>query len=302
MEVVKMIKRIRQKLLIKPSDIKSSRDDMEIIGVFNPGAARFKDNIYLLLRVAERPVEKREGYFPSPIVENGKMKIKWFKVSKDGMEDMRCYNLPDKTMRLTSISHLRLAKLDKSGFNIIEIDNNPSVFPEEYYEESGLEDPRITEIEGVFYVTCVVCSASLGVCTSLLKTENFHDFERLGVIFPAENKDVVLLPEKKGHSYVSYHRPAGEHLLGKLTMQISFSPDLIHWGRHKFLMGTREGFWDDYKLGAGPPPVKTEYGWLTIYHGVYRQEGETVGTYCAGAAIFDLDDPARLIGRTEEPF
>jgi len=296
-----MIKRIRQALLIKPSSLKPSEDNFEIIGVFNPGAIRVKNNIYLLLRVAERPVEKRKGFFPSPRAEHGKIKTEWFKIPEYGTEDIRCYTMPDKTMRLTFISHLRLARLDSSGFTVLETDEKPALFPAEYYEEFGMEDPRISEIEGIYYITCVACSQSMGVCTTLIKTEDFCNFERMGVIFPAENKDVVLLPEKIKNSYVAYHRPAGEHLLGKLTMQISFSPDLIHWGRHRVLLDTRKGFWDDYKLGAGPPPVKTEHGWLTIYHGVYRQKGETIGTYCAGAALFDLNDPGKLIGRTKDP-
>ena len=296
-----MIKRIRQALLIKPSYLKPSQDNLEIIGVFNPGAIRVKNSIYILMRVAERPAEKRKGFFSSPGAENGSIKIDWFKVPEDGAKDIRCYTMPDKTMRLTFISHLRLARLDSSGFTVMEIDEKPSIFPAEHYEEFGLEDPRITEIEGNYYITCVACSKSLGVCTALIKTEDFCNFQRMGVIFPAENKDVVLLPEKINNSYVAYHRPAGEHLLGNLTMQISFSPDLIHWGKHNILLSTRKGFWDDYKLGAGPPPIKTEHGWLTIYHGVYRQEGETVGTYCAGAALFALNNPGKLIGRTKDP-
>ncbi len=296
-----MIKRIHQTLLIKPSFLKPSGGNLEVIGVFNPGAIRVKNNIYLLLRVAERPVETRRGFFPSPRAEKGGIKIDWLKVPGHGAKDIRCYNLPDNTMRLTSISHLRLARLDSSGFTVMGLDEMPSIFPAEYYEEFGLEDPRITEIEGIYYITCVACSKSMGVCTALIKTEDFRNFHRMGVIFPAENKDVVLLPEKIKNSYVAYHRPSGEHLMGNLTMQISFSPDLIHWGRHKFLLGTRTGFWDDYKLGAGPPPIKTEHGWLTIYHGVYRQEEEVIGTYCAGAALFDLNNPERLIGRTKEP-
>ena len=164
-----------------------------------------------------------------------------------------------------------------------------------------MEDPRITEINGAYYITYVGVSKKTGVCTALALTKDFKVFERLGIIFPMENKDIVLLPEIINDYYVAYHRPVGGHPFAKPNMQISFSPDLIHWGQHKFLMGTRDGYWDDHKLGAGPPPIKTDKGWLEIYHGVLKKEDDVVGVYCAGAALFSLEEPGKLIGRSKEP-
>ena len=177
-----MIKRLEHKIIITPKDIKPTREDFEVIGVFNPGAVRVGDDIYLLVRVAEQPVERREGYFPFPRadIKKGETVIDWLEVKKEGMDDMRSYKLSDGTIRLTFISHLRLVKLDEKGFNITETDKKPTVFPEEDYEEYGVEDPRISEINGTYYITYVGVSGKTGVCTALLLTGDFKEFERGG--------------------------------------------------------------------------------------------------------------------------
>ena len=119
-----MIKRLENKVLLTPEDLKPTRDDFEIIGVFNPGAVRVRDEIYLLVRVAEQPVERKKGYFffPRMDIKKGEIVIDRLKVEEEGMDDARKYVLPDGTIRLTFISHLRLVKLDSTGFSIKEID------------------------------------------------------------------------------------------------------------------------------------------------------------------------------------
>jgi len=297
-----MLKRVEHKVLIKPEDLKPAGKDFEIVGVFNPGAVRVKDDIYILVRVAERPRKRKKGYFPFPRVDTdkGKTVIDWLRVKKGG-GDMRTFELLEEGIRLTFISHLRLVKLDSTGFNVKEIIQKPLFKPEEDYEEFGVEDPRITEINGAYYITYVAVSRTMGVSTALAVTVNFKKFERAGIIFPLENKDVVLFPETLNDHYLAIHRPVGACRFSTPNMQISRSPDLIHWGQHRFLMGTRPGYWDDYKLGAGPPPLKTEKGWLVIYHGVKKEDNDPVGIYCAGAALFDLSDPEKLIARSDEP-
>ena len=76
----------------------------------------------------------------------------------------------------------------------------------------------------------------------------------------------------------------------------SESPDLCHWGRHRYVMGTAKG-WQSTKIGAGPNPIETTEGWLLIYHGVLTSCNGFV--YSAGAALLDLDEPWRVIYRTD---
>ncbi|MEQ8187416.1 MAG: glycoside hydrolase family 130 protein [Candidatus Eremiobacterota bacterium] len=301
-----MIKRLKQKTLIKPEYIKPSNKGFKVIGVINPGSIRVGDEIYLLARVVEGPTIERKGYFFSPkyIFEDKekRLEIESFPVCSSHNGDVREYLDERGFMRLPFISHLRLVKLNSSGFKVLWIDENPTFYPEESYEEFGVEDPRITFIDGIYYFTYVAVSKDMGVATALASTSDFKTFKRHGIIFCQENKDVVILPEKINGRYCAFHRPVAEHKLSPPNIQIAFSPDLVHWGEHKILMGTRPGKWDSDRMGAGTVPLKTEKGWLEFYHAVRLEEkGDPVGVYRSGAALFDLTDPSKLIGRSENP-
>ena len=176
-----------------------SRGDYEVVGVFNPGAIVFGDEILLLLRVAERPKDKCDDEQVAPILNPATGEIELFRVKNNDpgitdIPDSRSFYYKDE-MYLTSISHLRLAR-SKDGIDF-RIDEKPAVFPELPYETFGLEDPRITQIDGVFYITYKVVSRN-GICTGLITTTDFINFEKHGIIFCPENIDVVLFPEKIG--------------------------------------------------------------------------------------------------------
>jgi len=168
------------------------------------------------------------------------------------------------------------------------------------YEEYGIEDPRITRIDGVYYIT-YTCYSRYAPCVGLARTSDFRAFERMGIITLPQNKDVVLFPEKVGGRYARLDRPS--IVVGKCDVGgdiwISYSPDLLHWGDPRPVMQPRKGRWDNKKIGAGAPPIKTEQGWLEIYHGV-RETGSGV-LYRLGAVLLDLEDPSRVIGRAAEP-
>lgn len=194
--------------------------------------------------------------------------------------------------------------------------------PGKQYDRWGCEDPRVVEIEGVVYFTYVALSkparqsgGSLAA-TALLSTKDFRKFQRHGLITPrlSDNKDVVLFPEKINGRYVVLHRPLRwskqwmdgnnnprvkipcfyEELPQKPAIWIAFSEDFKYWFGHKVVMESQE-WWEENKIGGGAPPIKTEAGWLINYHGV------TPGCYRAGAALLDLEDPSKVIGRTREP-
>src|SRR5439155_3619406 len=112
----------------------------------------------------------------------------------------------DNLVRLNFISHLRVAR-SKDGHSIDSADG--AIFgPANQYEEFGVEDPRITRIGDTFYITYVAVSRH-GVATALASTRDFKSFQRHGIIFSPENKDVVLFPEKISGTYHALHRPAG---------------------------------------------------------------------------------------------
>jgi beta-1,2-mannobiose phosphorylase / 1,2-beta-oligomannan phosphorylase len=301
-----MVRRLKEKVLLEPKDIRPSREDFEVIGVFNPAAIRVGQEIFMLARVAERPIEARGSMAPSPrAVESGNgfcVEIDWITPQQNAARDVRVHFFEGNRMRLTFISYFLLVKLDRTGFTILSIDQKPSFFPLEEYEEYGVEDPRITPLGDHYYISYVACSRKMGVCTALAETEDFNTFTRRGIIFPMENKDVVILPEKIGNDYFAYHRPGGHYKFEYLSMQCARSTDLIHWGRHQHLISPRPGFFDEHKIGGGAVPLKIPQGWLEIYHGVNCIKGDDpIGMYQAGAALFDLHDPAKLLGRSRMP-
>jgi len=281
--------------VIRPEDVKPSRDDFEVIGVFNAGAARFENEIILLLRVAERPISKNLDVVLAAVYDLAEERPVIIEFSKDNPEndfsDPRLIITPTQTY-LTSISHLRLAR-SKDGIDF-EIDDIPSIFPANDYETYGLEDPRISLIDDTYYISYVAVSP-LGVTTCLISTKDFNSYRRHGVIFCPENKDAVLFPDKVEGRFYALHRPASP-LFKKQEIWIAESPDLHCWGNHRCLMGPRPGHWDEAKIGAGAVPFKTDRGWLEIYHGVDRNN-----RYCLGAVLLDDSEPWKVIARTNKP-
>ena len=191
--------------------------------------------------------------------------------------------IQDRQMR----SHLTLAT-SNDGIDF-EIEDNYIFSPsrEDPLDDKGVEDPRITKFGDEYYVTYTAYS-SYGASVGLAETKDFKNFKRLGIIFSPEDKDVVLLPEKIDGKYFLYHRPTTSN-----SMFIARSPDLEHWGEHKPVLKPASLSWDADKVGAGAVPIKTEKGWLHIYHGT------SGGVYRLGVALFDLKDPSKLIRRSQ---
>ena len=121
------------------------------------------------------------------------------------------------------------------------------------YESKGIEDPRITLIDGIYYIMFTAVS-NWGPRIEIAKTKDFKKYERLALISEPGNKDGVLFPEKIKGKYVRLDRPIGK-TIGSIW--ISYSEDLIHWGSHKVILTPRFGFWDSFRIGASAPPIKT---------------------------------------------
>jgi len=281
--------------VIGPKDVKPSRDDFEVVGVFNAGVTRFRDEVILLLRVAERPINPHSDITLTAVydVTQGEIVLKEFSKSdpENDFSDPRLIITPAETY-LTSISHLRLAR-SADGVSF-EIENTPAFAPATNYETFGIEDPRISLIDGTYYINYVAACPS-GVTTALASTKDFKSFRRHGVIFCPDNKDVVLFPEKINGRYYALHRPVSP-LFKKQEIWLAESADLRCWGNHRCLMGPREGFWDDTKIGAGAVPFRIEPGWVEVYHGADRNS-----RYCLGAVLTDAEQPSTIIARTEKP-
>ncbi len=292
-----LLKRHFERLLLRPSDLEPSRDDFEVVGVFNPGAIRAGDEVVLMVRVAERPRERRAGFTASPRWVAGEgLTIDWLPNDSIEVLDPRVVkHKADGLVRLTFISHLRVVRCG-DGRSVKEVTDH-RFLPESQMEEFGVEDPRITALDNIYVFTYVSVSRH-GAATALAATTDFRRFERRGVIFCPENKDVVLFPERIGGEFVALHRPNAATPFCRPEMWVARSPDLVHWGRHECLHGG-DAEWETGRVGAGTPPVRVDGGWLEIYHGNRQpsRPGE-VGVYSTGVLLLDRDDPAKVLGRT----
>jgi predicted GH43/DUF377 family glycosyl hydrolase len=163
------------------------------------------------------------------------------------------------------------------------------------YERKGIEDPRITEIDGVYYIMYTAASP-YGPLLALAKTTDFKKFERIALVSEPENKDGVLFPEKINGKYARLDRPVAG---GIANIWISYSDDLITWGNARCVMTVRDDHWDSWRIGASCQPIKIEGGWLIIYHGVKAASGGPI--YRLGAAVLAQDDPSRVLCRTAIP-
>ena len=197
----------------------------------------------------------------------------------------------------TGCSNLHVAR-SKDGATDWKIEKNPILRygePEWRYEEWGCEDARITYIskEKRWYITYTAYSSN-GAAVALARTDDLVQAERIGLIFSPNNKDAVLFPRKFDGRWAVLHRPdAGgiEHIWS------AYSPDLVHWGEPHCVVPELGGAaWDGVKVGAGPPPILTKYGWLLIYHGVKAYGSQLV--YRAGVAMLDKDRPHKVVARS----
>ena len=181
------------------------------------------------------------------------------------------------------------------GFSFV-VSKEPFMIPADKgefkeYEEFGVEDPRITYVDGEYLITYSAYSRH-GVRIGLAKTKDFNTVERYSLITEADYRNVVIFPERFNGLYARLDRPHSE--ISPWSVWISYSPDLKYWGGSKLIMKPVQYHWDEMKIGPGAPPIKTDKGWLNIYHGVFPTMDGSV--YRLGVAIHELNDPSKIIG------
>ena len=196
-------------------------------------------------------------------------------------------------------SHLCAAR-SANGIDGWEIDTQPTLMsdPEHYPEEFwGIEDPRITFVSELNkYAVVYTAYTRDGPGVSLAFTEDFHRFERYGLIIQPEDKDAALLPHRINGNWVLIHRPVSAP---RVHMWISYSPNFRQWGNHKLMLEARlGGWWDSNKIGLASTPIETSKGWLVIYHGVRQNAAGSI--YRLGLALFDLHAPEICLKRSDE--
>ncbi len=329
--------RLEENPVLTAADVTPSLPSLEVVSVFNAAAARVQDEVVLLLRVGESPrlgiappagaltldlsasepqlTALAPGYAAEDVVGMAFLDTEHTPVSV--VEVFLPRSLPGLDLSdprtihyrntagggtsvnnvsdfLTQMSHLRVAR-SSDGVHF-DVDERPALAPAYRLEEYGVEDPRATLIDGVWHITYVSVSR-LGVTTSRATTTDFRSFERQGIMFLPDHKDVVLFPgQVAGGRYAALTRPMPQSFGRVLGLWIAFSNDLVHWGDHRPLALPRPGRWDELRTGAGSVPFRVPEGWLEIYHGVDHDV-----RYSLGALLLDADDPSRVIARSPRP-
>jgi predicted GH43/DUF377 family glycosyl hydrolase len=202
---------------------------------------------------------------------------------------------------LTGISHLSVAR-SSNGLDGWVVDAVPLLAPEADVasEQWGFEDPRVVWIAELerWVITCTSYGPA-GPAVYLATTVDFRTIERYGIVRQPEDKNAALLPYRIEGRWVMLHRPKTEYGGARGEILLSRSEDLVSWSAPEQVMQPRAGaWWDSGRIGIGPPPLRTEHGWLLVYHGV--KQTVTGDLYRVGLALLDLDEPTRVLHRLPE--
>ena len=307
-------------LIFGPDDVDLARSPLRrgideptfVLGAFNPGFTRLPNgNLLLMVRVAEALAE--------PIAGGWVRAIRW---TPDGyvldqhplagvdMTDPRQFELrhaKPRQLALTSLSWLLPVELDAEGRTIVAVHYDKAIQPAASYQCYGVEDPRISLIEGRYYMTtCAVSPERLG--TALYTSGNALDWTLAGIVVDHLNKDMILFEGKVGGRFMALTRPLGEvyfaypedsAFTGGPTINLAQSPDALHWRpTDEPFIRLRKGNISSAKLGGGSQPILTADGWMMIYHGVELRE--TVGVYRSFWALLDAHEPWRIMRIEDE--
>jgi len=201
----------------------------------------------------------------------------------------------------TGVSHLTVAR-SANGVDDWRIDETPLLAPVDGRIEElwGFEDARAVWVDELdTHVISCTAYGPAGPSVFLATSKDFRSVERLGVVIAPEDKNAALLPERVGGKWILYHRPTSGFGSSTPGISLSRSDDLRSWSPPETVMDPRAGaWWDSLRIGIGPPLLKTEHGWLLVYHGV--KETVSGAIYRLGLALLDLDDPARVLRRADE--
>jgi beta-1,2-mannobiose phosphorylase / 1,2-beta-oligomannan phosphorylase len=303
-------------LIFTPDDVDLSysplrnglKEKTYVLGAFNPGLCRLPDgNLLMMVRVAEALL--------NPVMHDHVHCIRWHEentfttdawpVGEVNMQDPRKFKISAYTFpvfALTSLSWLLPVELNEDGSVVKQIHYDKIISPKATNQEYGIEDPRISFIDGRYYMTTCCVSAERH-STMLYVSDNGLDYRCLGIVLDHQNKDMLLFEGKINGLYYALTRPLGECYFASppssewhpgAGIHLASSQDLLHWApADKAFLRARKSSLSNVKIGGGTPPVLTESGWLMLYHGV-ESKGH-VGVYRTFWALLEKDNPLIIL-------
>jgi beta-1,2-mannobiose phosphorylase / 1,2-beta-oligomannan phosphorylase len=198
----------------------------------------------------------------------------------------------------SGISNLTVAR-SANGVDDWRVEVEPLLapIPRQTDEQWGFEDARAVWVEelGQHVISCTSYGPA-GPAVFLATTVDFRSVERIGIVVPPEDKNAAILPERVGGEWILFHRPTSHFATARPGISLSRSSDLQTWSLPEAVMEPRDGaWWDSLRIGIGPPLLKTEHGWMLLYHGV--KETVAAPIYRVGLALLDLENPTRVLRR-----
>jgi len=250
-------------------------------------AIKYSGNPILTPRVGEKSFEKACVYNPAAIVKDGKVFLLYR--AEDGYYD-------------TYISRVGLA-ISEDGFHFERHPNNPIISPDTNEENRGIEDLRLIQTDDKYFLTYTAYAGMSeqrhDIKLSGAFSDNLLQWEKIGILVPGwEKAGAIIQNYKWKDNYVMY--------FGEGKLKIALSKNLQNWDIvEKPVLEAREGYFDDFLVEGGPPPVVIDQGILVIYNSAkgdigYRDQKESI-SYAPGFAVFDKNNPTRLIFRSDKP-
>jgi predicted GH43/DUF377 family glycosyl hydrolase len=284
------------------------REKTYVMGAFNPGLCRLPNgNLLMMVRVAEalaNPVFNDNAHCIRWDEEKGFVTEGW-PVSDVNMPDPRKFRINAYAFpvyALTSLSWLLPVELNEEGSEIKQVHYDKIISPQLTSQEYGIEDPRISFLDGRYYMTTCCVSAERH-STMIYVSDNGLQYSCLGIVLDHQNKDMLLFEGKVNDRYYALTRPLGECYFASspsslwhpgASIQMASSPDLLHWKPcDKSFLRARVSSPSNEKIGGGAPPILTSEGWLMLYHGV--ENHGAVGIYRTYWALLGKDDPLNIL-------
>lgn len=301
------------RLILVPDDIDLSRsplagqldEETYVLGAFNPGLTRLPNgNLLMMVRVAEalrQPI--RKGNVRSIRWEGTRFVLDAWPLDSVDTSDPRTFSVRGvawQVMALTSLSWLLPVELTPDGLERVAIHYDRAIAPVHSFQCYGIEDARISRVGDRWLMTS--CSVSPErQATTLYSSENGLDWNFEDIVLDHQNKDMLIFEGLIDGQYWAQTRPLGDLYFAYPpgsewrpgpSINLASSPDALHWKPcrrpgirpHAATVATE-------RMGGGAPPILTEEGWLSLWHGV--EPGGTVGIYRTYWTILDRDDPSR---------
>ena len=306
------------RLVLTPGDIDLSRSPLAghfdaetyVLGAFNPGLTRLPNgNLAIFARVAEalrKPVF--DGHIHAIRWDAGRYVLDAWPLELVDTADPRKFLIRGgrwRLMALTSLSWILPVELTPDGLEIVAIHYDKAIAPQGSFQCYGVEDARVSRVGDRWLIT--TCSVSPERhSTTLYSSSNGLDYRFEDIVLDHQNKDMLIFEGLIDGQYWAQTRPLGDLYFayppgsewrGGPSINLATSPDALHWKPyrepgirpHAATVATA-------RMGGGTPPIRTDQGWLTLWHGV--EPKEIVGIYRTYWSLLDPDDPSRAI-RTE---